>query len=236
MIGAGLLAPLGPSELDPDEIRDVACDVTAPSGICNPVSDPDPPDLPDSTGLGDASAGAGLFGQLLVLLLVAALLLLIVWLIVRWRRGEGTPDDGEDIDAGDTDEEVDEEVGARVIDDETPPDRWRRLAAGHREAGRYRESIRCEYRALIGDLARSGYVDEIPGRTSGEERAQVAEIALRLGASGRAVASEFDVAADTFDAAWFDDGVVTRAADERFLAAQSTVLETALSGARRGRR
>ena len=75
-----------------------------------------------------------------------------------------------------------------------------------------------EYRALVGDLARAGYVDEIPGRTSGEERAQVAEIAPRLGEAGRAVSSEFDVAADTFDVAWFDDGVVTRGDDERFLA------------------
>jgi hypothetical protein len=92
------------------------------------------------------------------------------------------------------------------------------------------EAVRCQYRALIGDLARSGYVDEIPGRTSGEERQQVAEIAPRLGELGRDVARQFDVAADTFDEAWFDDSEVTTGDDKRFLAAEQAVLDVVLTG------
>ena len=215
--------------MNPDDIRDVACDATASSQICNPAPETvttQPRDLPD---VGDPSGGLGLIGQLLVVLLVAALVLAIAWLVMRWREGQDIGDDGDDLDDGDRDEAVDEELDARVIDVETPPDRWRRLASEHRDAGRYRDSVRCQYRALVGDLARAGYVDEIPGRTSGEERAQVAEIAPSLAAA-------FAVAADTFDVAWFDDGVVTADDDARFLDAEATVLDAALAGARsRGR-
>ncbi len=220
--------PLGPSNIDPDDIRDVACDATATSRVCNPPApDPDTPEPPDVADIGDPS-GLGFVGQLLVVLIVAALIVAIVWLVMRWREGQVVNDDGDDLD-GDRDEEIDEEVGARVIDVERPPDRWRRRAAEHRDAGRYRDSIRCEYRALVGDLARAGYVDEIPGRTSGEERAQVREIAPDL-------SDAFSTAADTFDVAWFDDGTVTPDDDARFLSAEAAVLDVALTGARvRGR-
>ena len=229
--------PLGPTDVDPDDIRDVACDVTATSQVCNPpVREPDSPEPPDLPDVGDPSSGLALVGQFLVVLLVAALVLAIVWLVMRWRDGQGIGDEGDDIDEGDRDEAVNEEIGARVIDIETPPDRWRRLAAEHREAGRYRDSIRCQYRALVGDLARAGYVDEIQGRTSGEERDQMAECAPRLGEAGSAVSAAFDVAADTFDEAWFDDRPVDRVDDDRFRAAEATVLDAALAGARsRGR-
>lgn len=234
MIGRG---PLGPSDVDPDDIRDLACDATAPSQVCNPpVREPDAPEPPDVPDLAGPSSGLGVIGQLLVVLLVAALVLAIVWLIMRWRADNvSESDDGDDLDDdGDRDQELDEEIGARIVDDENPPARWRRLAAEHRAAGRYRDAIRCEYRALVGDLARAGYVDEIPGRTSGEERDQVGLLAARLGEAGRSVAQQFDVAADTFDVAWFGDGAVTSVDDERFLAAQTTVLDAVLSGVRTG--
>lgn len=225
--------PLGPSDVDPDDIRDVACDATAPSRVCDPpVREPDTPDPPDFSDVPDPSGGLGFIGQLLVVVLVAALVLAIVWLVMRWRDGTSGVDDGDDLDDLERDEEVEEEIGARIVDVETPPERWRRLAREHRDAGRYRDAIRCEYRALVGDLARAGYVDEIPGRTSGEERAQVAELAPRLGEPGRAVSQQFDVAADTFDVAWFDDGLVTLDDDERFRTAQTMVLDAVLSGAR----
>mgnify|MGYP001817711639 FL=1 len=224
--------PLGPSDVDPDDIRDVACDATATARTCNPPTrEPDTPEPPDAPDVVDPSAGLGIVGQLLVVLLIAAIAVAVIWLVMRWREGQ-VVEDGEELDDDDRDEEVGEEIGARIVDDETPPGRWRRLAAEHRAAGRYRDSIRSEYRALVGDLARAGYVDEIPGRTSGEERTQVTEIALRLGEPGLAVAEQFDLAADIFDVAWFDDGVVTRDDDERFLAAQSTVLGSVLSGVR----
>lgn len=232
----GLLGPLGPTDVDPDRVRDVACDATAPSQLCDPPEfDPDVPDanLPE---LGAPGAGIGLLGQVLVVMLVVALLLALAWLVFRWRQGRGSGTDGDGSGRDDRDEAVDAPLDARVIDHESPPERWRRLAAEHRDAGRYRDAIRCEYRALVGDLARAGYVDEIPGRTSGEERQQVAQVATRHHGSDGAVAAAFDVAADIFDVAWFDDGVVTRGDDDRFVAARTAVLDTILAGGPSGSR
>ena len=239
MIAAGLATvwlavgdPLGPSDVDADQARDRACDVTARGGICNP-SEPEEPDLPEAPDTPDLPnpGGVGFIGQLVVIVLVALLVIAIAWLVMRWLDGSsGGNSGGEDGELGDLDEAIDELVDARIVDHETPPDRWRRLAAQARDAGEHREAIRCQYRALVGDLARSGYVDEIPGRTSGEERKQVSEIAPRLGEVGRDVARQFDLAADTFDEAWFDDRPVTATDDERFLAAERGVLDVVLTG------
>ncbi len=225
--------PLGPSDIDPDDARDRACEVTSSGSICNPAEPPPPEPPRDAPDVDlDPGVGAGFFGQLLVALLVIGLVVAVAWLVMRWLDGSGgSADDSHDGELLDVDEAVDEMVDARIVDHETPPDRWRRLAGEARSAGDHREAVRCQYRALIGDLARAGYVDEIPGRTSGEERDQVAEIAPRLGDGGRDVARQFDVAADTFDAAWFDDDVVTSADDERFLAAERAVLDVVLTGA-----
>lgn len=227
LIAAG--GPLGPNDIDPDDARDRACEVTAQPNICDPPLNDPPPPPPSGAGR-DPAIGAGFFGQLLVILLVVALIAGIAWMVMRWVQDGKSRTEGDDIDESDVDESVDEEVDARFVDQETPPDRWRRRAAEHRAQGDYRESIRCEYRALIGDLARAGYVDEIPGRTSGEEREQVAALAPVLGGSGPKVAEQFDIAADTFDDAWFDDGVVTASDDERFIAAQRTVMDLLPSG------
>ncbi len=229
--------PLGPSDIDPDDARDRACDVTSAGRICNPP-EPDPARPPDPPDLPNPNSGAGFFGQLLVALLVLALIVAIVWLVMRWLDGSSVRNgDGDDGEVSDIDEAVDEVVDSRIIDHETPPDRWRRLAQEARAAGDHREAVRCQYRALVGDLARAGYVDEIPGRTSGEEREQVAEIAPRLGEAGRDVARQFSIAADTFDEAWFDDGEVASGDDERFLAAERGVLDVVLThaGKRTGR-
>ncbi len=221
--------PLGPSDIDPDDARDRACDVTSTGRICNPA-EPEPREAPDVDV--NPGFGAGFFGQVLVALLVIGLVVALAWLVMRWLDGSGrSRRDEDDAEALDVDEAVDEVVDARIVDHETPPDRWRRLAGDARTAGDYREAVRCQYRALIGDLARAGYVDEIPGRTTGEERDQVAEIAPRLGEEGRDVARQFGVAADTFDEAWFDDGAVTSDDDQRFLAAERAVLDVVLTGA-----
>ncbi len=218
--------PLGPTDIDPDDVRDAACDVTASNDTCRPPTTqpdrdpPDPPNLPNASGV-------GALGQLLILLLVLALVAALVWFGVRFFRGERV-NVGDD-EAEDRDESIDEVVDERVIDHDTPPDRWRRRAAEFRGQGDYRESVRCEYRALVGDLARAGHVDEIPGRTSGEEREQIAELAPGLGERGRDVARQFDAAADIFDGAWFNDLEVTATDDASFVTASQSVLEVVLS-------
>jgi len=237
VFGVLLRGPLGPSDVDPDDIRDLACDTTAPGRVCRPpTTEPPRPSEPSSGGGGGGGWGdLGALGQIFVFGLIALFLALVIWLLVR-NFGERRADD-EGGDEDDLDEAVDDAVDERVVDHGSPPDRWRRRAAEARSAGDHREAVRCEYRALVGDLARGGHVDEIPGRTSGEERAQITELAPGLGDRGRDVARQFDRAADIFDAAWFDDAPVTATDDERFTAAAEAVLGVLLSSSgRRGRR
>lgn len=203
--------------VDPDDARDAACDVTAGSDVCNPPEavEEEPVDFDPPTISAGGGGGGGL-GLVLVIILVALIVAALAWLAKAWFDGRSVAsDDGDDLD--EIDEDLDDAVAERIVDHETPPDRWRRSAAEHRDGGRYRDAIRCEYRGLVGDLARAGFVDEIPGRTSGEERVQIAELAPR-------VLADFGVAADLFDEAWFNDDEVSGAHDRRFVAASSAVL------------
>lgn len=224
--------PLGPTGQDPDAPRDLACDLTVSQRVCSPT-EPEPPDPPDIDlpDPGVAAAGGSVVASILVVVLVAALVAAIAWLVVvliRQRRPQ-EEDEEEEIDV-----DIDEDLGIgdsqqRIIDDERPPQRWRGLARQHREAGEFRDAVRCEYRALVGDLARAGIVDEIPGRTSGEERAQLRVIAP-------SVALAFDEAADIFDQSWFDDPPTTVEVDERFQQMARAVLDDVLNTASSVRR
>jgi hypothetical protein len=75
---------------------------------------------------------------------------------------------------------------------------WRAEAARHEREGRWRDALRCRYRALVADLAGRGVVDEVPGRTAGEYRA---EMQVRA----PSVAAEFAGATALFEDAWYGD-------------------------------
>ncbi|HLY82838.1 MAG TPA: DUF4129 domain-containing protein [Acidimicrobiales bacterium] len=73
---------------------------------------------------------------------------------------------------------------------------WRAEAARHDREGRWRDALRCRYRALVADLAGRGVVEEIPGRTAGEYRGEVA-----VRAPG--VSPLFRDATERFEGAWY---------------------------------
>ena len=163
-----------------------------------------------------------------MLLLVAALVVALGWIIWQFVAGRSVRGKSDEVDEDDLDEDEDlDDDGPRIVDEDRPPDRWRGAAAEHRANGAFRDAVRCEYRALVGELARAGYVDEIPGRTSGEERAQVATIA----GPDADVVARFDEAADLFDVAWFDDRPINAGDDARFVELADEVRETVLAGA-----
>ena len=189
--------PFGPVDHDPDQIRENACRLLSPDLVCAPPSST--PRRPPNLGWLDVVFRA------LLLVAIVALAVGLVYLIVRVlmshsprrprRRRQAA------IEGGDDEEH---EIGpVRSIDPRRHPREWRAEADEHRRAGRYRDALRCRYRALVGDLARAGVIDEIPGRTTGEERAQ-------MGATV-AAAAPFRRAADLFDDAWFGDAVVVDA-------------------------
>ena len=112
-------------------------------------------------------------------------------------------------------------VTATEADIGRPATAWRAEADAHEAAQRWRDAIRCRYRALVVDLAGRGVVDEVPGRTSGEYRREVA-------ASVPTAATDFSRASDIFDVAWYgaasadsDDAAGFRALEQRVLSAVS---------------
>ena len=99
---------------------------------------------------------------------------------------------------------------------------WRSEAEAHEANGRWRDAVRCRYRALVADLASRGVVEEIPGRTSGEYRGLVAS-------TRPAAAGDFSSASDVFDRAWYggipagpDDAARLRSLEDRVLTGTSS--------------
>lgn len=76
------------------------------------------------------------------------------------------------------------------------PRDWLAEAQVHAQAERWRDAVRCRYRALLAELAAAGLVDEVAGRTSGEYRAAVA-------VDLPSAAAAFDEATGVFDLAWY---------------------------------
>ena len=211
--------PLGPVNQDPDAVREEACKlVSKDTSVC---SAPEPPKPPS-----DSSGGVDL--SIVSLLLWALLIAAVGWLLymlVRWaatKSGHASRR-RKSVDTGDEGDIV--ERDAVAVDRSREPVNWRSEAEQHRLAGRYREALRCRYRALVGDLARRGLIDEIPGRTTGEERAQ-------LGRATPAASAPFNSAADLFDGAWYGNLDVDAADDDAFQALERDVLATATQARR----
>lgn len=94
---------------------------------------------------------------------------------------------------------------------------WRADAAAHEAAGNWRAALRCRWRALVADLAGRGLVEEVPGRTAGEYRRQVA-------AALPAAAPDFDAATALFEAAWYGDRPADAGQAERLRSLSERVL------------
>ena len=89
------------------------------------------------------------------------------------------------------------------------PREWVADAERAEAEGRWKDGLRCRFRALVEQLVEDRIVPELVGRTSGELRADVA--AAAPGAAGA-----FDEAADLFDRAWYGDLPTGAAEAERF--------------------
>jgi hypothetical protein len=73
---------------------------------------------------------------------------------------------------------------------------WRELADDAQGDGDLREAVRCHYRALVADFAAAGWLEEIPGRTSGQYLAAVRH-------DLPAAADDFAEATTLFDRVWY---------------------------------
>jgi hypothetical protein len=96
---------------------------------------------------------------------------------------------------------------------------WRAEADANARAGRWREAVRCRYRALVAELGTRGLLDEVPGRTAGEYRTE-------MSASAPEVAPAFSQASDVFEGAWYGH----RPTDENEDARIRLLVDRVLSG------
>ncbi len=207
---------LGPVDQDPDAVREQACKiVSANQKVCTPVTTNPPRPSGGSGGRWDLGFVSLLLWVLLALAVIGLLVLLVRSVAGRsggWSRKRTSEDRNDDLDTV--------ERHAVAVDRSREPVNWRDEAEEHRRAGRYRDALRCRYRALVADLARRGLIDEIPGRTTGEERAQLRRVRPDAGRS-------FSAAADLFDGAWYGHLDVDRSDDDRFQLLERDVLATA---------
>ena len=140
--------------------------------------------LGDGAGAGVDVGGSQILS--IVLLVVAVVLVVLVLLRLRgsWRGGGrgGAPAAPLDVD----------------VDERRPADAWDDLAARLEAEGRWKEALRAQFGALVERLRAGGVVADVPGRTTGEYRADVR-------ASLPDAADAFAEAADLFDRAWYGD-------------------------------
>ena len=175
-----LAGPASPAR-DPDSVRRAAHDILA-----QPQFRSIPPSLIDRARHWLGQEGSKLLDETLsghlsvigagVLVLIVALL---VWLVVRGVRNLRADPAAR---------------GPAVASTRRPPADWLAEAAACESRGDWRGALRARYRALVAELSRRGLVDEIPGRTTGEYRAEVA-------ANLPGAAAEFGTATDLFEAA-----------------------------------
>jgi Domain of unknown function (DUF4129) len=97
---------------------------------------------------------------------------------------------------------------------------WAAEAERHEAGGRWREGLRCRYRALAGELADRGVIPDLVGRTAGEFVGDVA-------ASAAAASAAFAAATDLFERAWYGGEATGPGERDRFVALAADVLANA---------
>lgn len=140
------------------------------------------------------AAFAGGAGSLIGWVVLLGAVVAIIWFASRWGRTV----------------QVDRRVGVRVeeIHRRTPAE-WRAEAEALEADGQWKPAMRCRYRALVGDLIAAGLLEDVPGRTTGEYRRDVA-----VRAPDRS--SAFDEATELFELAWYADRATGPDENRRF--------------------
>jgi hypothetical protein len=122
--------------------------------------------------------GGGAFVAWAILVVIVAV---VVFLLVRLARTL----------QGDRRETVDVSVVER-----RPARDWLREAEELEAQGSWRDGLRCRYRALVGELVERRVLRDVPGRTAGEFRREVAD-------ATPSAEGDFGGATDLFEAAWY---------------------------------
>ena len=127
-----------------------------------------------------------LFGSGIVTIVVWALIIAgigwIVWTVVRNHRPRA--------------KRVKPTVRTVSIEASRPPEEWMGEADDFERRGEWKLGLRARYRAMVSELIAQGHLRDIPGRTTGEFRLELADpVPAARGA--------FGAATDLFDRAWY---------------------------------
>lgn len=198
---------LPPSVHDPERVRDLADRILA-----EPRYDRPPKSLPDRIleWFGEQLAkvlgslvGSGA-GTVVAWAFVLGAVALVAYLVIRYGRVASPP-------------RTTEPAPSVMVELTRTPAEWRAEAAALEAQGRWREGLRCRYRAVIAELVRRGAIPDQPGRTAGEYVRDVA-------AAQPEVAPALAAATELFEAAWY--GAVATGPEEsaRFQSLDAQVL------------
>lgn len=198
---------LPPPTHDPGSVRDLADKILA-----EPRYDRPPKSIPDrilewfgeqiGKVLGSL-VGSGA-GTVVAWIVVLAAIGVVVYLIVRFGRVGSLP-------------RPDTSRRGVMVELSRTPAEWRREAEALEQAGRWREALRCRYRALVGELVRHNVIPEQAGRTAGE-------YVVDVGRTRPAAAESFAAATALFEAAWYGGAATGPAESARLQALEADVL------------
>jgi len=106
------------------------------------------------------------------------------------------------------------------VEEDRPADVWRAEAVRAEAAGEWKPALRYRYRWLLGELVERQVIVNIPGRTPGEYRS---DLALALPEQ----ASPFASATDLFERAWYGNETTGREQNEQFRSYAERVIAAA---------
>lgn len=179
-----VVAGLAPPEASPQEVNARADEILSRPEFAEPDKGPldavfDWLNERLAELLGDLTGGGGssLFTWIVLGLFVAGVVAVVVKMGRTARRDPGT-------------EVVQQSETRRTSRD------WRAEAERYEAAGDWRRALRARYRALVVSLIERGVLRDVPGRTTGEFRAEVREHVPE-------VAAEFAGASELFERAWY---------------------------------
>jgi hypothetical protein len=149
--------------------------------------------------------GTNLLLYVVLIVLVALLIWIIVAVVRSWTR---TPK---------VEKETDEDP---VIDVPRTQREWRSEAEAAEADRRWKDAIRARYRELVSELVDRRVADSVPGRTTGELRADVA-------ANAPSVSRAFSDATELFELPWYADAPTDEGQNLRFKELARVVLDGA---------
>jgi len=154
--------------------------------------------------LSSATGGNSVVGFVILILFLAGLVYVVSRLRFGMPASAGSDDGTPDVD----------------IEEDRPADVWRADAEKAEAAGEWKLALRARYRWMLGELIDHQLLVNVPGRTPGEYRTDMARVLPEH-------ANAFATATDLFERAWYGNEPTGPDENQRFRACAEQVLTAA---------